>query len=89
MTYTNEITNTTDITAFEVGDTYTARSACNNDCIYEWTVTKRTAKFITVETKYGDIARVGVKVDGNVENALPFGNYSMAPMIFADRRYER
>jgi hypothetical protein len=82
-------TTTTETTAFEVGNTYSARSACDSNCVYEWTVTKRTAKFITVETKYGDLARVGVKVSNGCEQALPFGDYSMSPVIFADRRYER
>lgn len=90
VTYmTNETTTTatTNLIAFEVGASYSARSACNSDCIWTWTVTKRTAKFITVETDHGEIARVGVKVWDNVERAEPFGNYSMSPSIYADRRY--
>lgn len=70
---------------FQVGQSYSARSACDSDCIYTWTVTKRTAKFICVETKYGDAARVGVRVWDDVERAEPFGRYSFAPVIVADR----
>jgi hypothetical protein len=70
---------------FQIGQSYSARSACDSDCIYTWTVTKRTAKFITVETKYNEVARVGVRVWDGVERAEPFGRYSFSPVIVADR----
>ena len=82
-------TETTTITAFEIGGTYTARSACNSDCIWEWTVIKRTAKFITIEDDHGKISRVGVRVSDGSETADPMGRYSLSPVIRADRMYER
>jgi hypothetical protein len=73
---------------FQVGTTYTTRSACDSDCIFRFTVIKRTAKFITVlrdNGADGELIRVGVKTDDRGEWALPFGSYSMAPVIRADR----
>ena len=77
---------------FKVGNTYTARSACDYDTVYSWTVTARTAKFITLVEDYGtrfegETKRVGVKVsaENGIEWALPDGSYSMCPVIIADR----
>lgn len=68
---------------FQVGGTYTARSSCDYDTIFEWTVVRRTAKFITVTDRFGETNRVGVKMDERGEWAMPFGRYSMAPVIHA------
>ncbi len=70
---------------FEIGTTYEARSACDYDCIFRFTVTKRTAKFITVDNSMGETKRVGIKTWDGVEAALPLDSYSMAPVIKADR----
>jgi len=70
---------------FETGKTYTTRFATNASMTIAFTVIKRTAKFITVEDKYGTVARVGVKIDDEGEYALPTGSYSMAPVIKANR----
>lgn len=67
---------------FQIGNYY---STGRGD--YEWNfkVLTRTAKFITIEDKWGDITRVGVRVWEGRESALPLGNYSQAPVISADR----
>jgi hypothetical protein len=73
---------------FQVGTTYTTRSAADSNCIFRFTVTKRTAKFITVlrdNGADGELIRVGVKTDERGEWALPLGSFSMAPVIRADR----
>lgn len=70
---------------FEIGQTYQARSACDYDCIWSWTVKSRTGKFIVLTDRYGVEKRVGVRsYDGN-ETASPLGRYSMSPSIYADR----
>lgn len=66
---------------FEAGKTYQTRSACDHDCIIRVTVAKRTAK--TVTTPVGTTFRVS-EYQG-VEQFRPWGNYSMAPIISADR----
>jgi hypothetical protein len=80
-TTTQEIEMTT---TFQTGSTYTARSSCNWDCIFSFRIVSRTAKFITVNDGHST-KRVGVSVgDDGVEQALPQGNYSMAPYIYAN-----
>lgn len=67
---------------FQAGKTYTARSACDHNCIFEFRVVKRSAKFLTVEHA-GATKRVGIKKNDEGEWAMPLGSYSMAPIIRA------
>lgn len=74
---------------FEVGKIYYCRSACNHNCIFAWKVYKRTAKFVWLTDKRGkDIGRRKVSIFGDIEKAYPEGQYSMAPVISADREVE-
>jgi hypothetical protein len=66
---------------FEVGKTYWTRSVCDSECIITITVAKRTAKFLT--TSEGK--RLGISSWDGVEHVKPWGAYSMAPIISADR----
>lgn len=75
--------NNTEITRFEVGKTYATRSACNHDCVYEFTVIRRTPKFLHLDDGHGKIERRGVYVYNGAENCKPHGTYSMAPIITA------
>ena len=68
---------------FQVGTTYTTGEG--NDYVWRFTVTARTAKFITLVDKYGDTSSVGVREWNGTESASPLGSYSMAPVISADR----
>ena len=72
-------------TKFEVGQTYTTRSLCDYECVFSYTVIKRSAKFMTVRDKFGKESRCGVKDCGDVERAFPEGRYSMAPQISSDQ----
>ena len=77
-------TTTNDITAFQVGRTYSTRSICDNDCIFSITVESRTACFIT--TTCGKRLKVS-EWDG-AETVAPEGRYSMCPTINASRETE-
>lgn len=70
---------------FQIGTTYTTRSACDHECVFAWTVVARTAKQLTLEDRYGEVSKRGVSVWNGVETCLPNGRYSMAPVISADR----
>ncbi len=70
---------------FEVGQTYTTRSACDSDCVWAFKVLKRTAKRITVEARGEGVRTVGIRIWEGVETATPLGSYSMAPIIRANR----
>lgn len=69
---------------FIVGNTYTTRSACDYDCIFSFKVVARTDKSITI---VGDLidkpTRKKIYTYGPEESALPYGSYSMAPVITA------
>lgn len=64
---------------FQVGQTYTTRSACDYNCIFSITVAARTAK--TIKTADGKTLRIA-EYEGR-ETVKPEGSYSMAPVIRA------
>ena len=66
---------------FEAGKTYYTRSVCDHDHIIRVKIVGRTAK--TVKTDKGKTLRVYV-YEG-VERVKPWGSYSMAPIVGADR----
>lgn len=66
---------------FQVGKTYATRSACDHECVILVAVAKRTAKTIT--TAAGKVLRIS-EYQG-VEQVKPWGTYSMAPIVGADR----
>lgn len=67
--------------AFEPGKTYQTRSIVNSDSIITLTVKSRTDKTITTTTG----KRLKIRVWSDVETVRPWGTYSMAPTISADR----
>lgn len=69
---------------FEVGKTYYDRSACDWDCVFTMSVTRRTEK--TIWTEDGKQLRV-YSYDG-VEKVKPNGSYSMCTVMSADREYD-
>ena len=69
------------MTKFETGKTYYTRSVADYDTIVRVTVAKRTDK--TIVTAGGD--RLRINVWQGVEQVKPWGSYSMAPIVGADR----
>lgn len=68
---------------FKVGQTYSARSICDYDCIFSFTILGRTAKSITVNVR-GSVVRRSLSIYEGVEQFKPFGSYSMAAIVGAD-----
>ena len=73
---------------FEIGKTYTMRSACNHECVWAYEVLSRTAQTITVKcltTNNIKKCRVNKYLTerNNQEAVFPLGNYSMAPILRA------
>lgn len=66
---------------FETGKTYQTRSIGDSDCIIRATIARRTAK--TVTTAEGKTFRT-TEYNG-VEQFKPWGSYSMAPILSADK----
>lgn len=69
---------------FRVGRTYSTRSACDYECVYSFVILARTAKSVTVDV-HGKTVRRGLQVYHGVEQFKPFGSYSMAAVISADK----
>ena len=69
------------MTKFETGKTYYTRSVADYDTIVRVTVAKRTDK--TIVTAAGD--RLKINVWQGVEQVKPWGSFSMAPIVGADR----
>lgn len=68
---------------FQVGKTYSTRSACDYDCVFSWTVISRTAKRMVLEDRHGHQKTVGIGryYTGDMESAKPQGTFSMCPVI--------
>ena len=82
------MTTATTTAKFEAGTTYYARSACDWDCIYRVTVVRRTAKSVWITDPHSDgkpKRRAIVDYGDGVERFYPFGRYSMAAVMRADR----
>lgn len=77
-------TGETKMARFQIGKTYVTRSACDHNCIFSFTILARTAKSVTINVR-GKAVRRGLKIWDDVEHFDPFGRYSMAPVISADR----
>lgn len=69
------------MTQFEIGKTYTARSACDYDCVFTIKVIKRTEKTITFE-RQSKTRRTKIFTDNDGEYIIP-DNYSMSPVFRA------
>jgi hypothetical protein len=72
----------TKVKQFEIGKQYSARSICDSDTVFTFTILKRSAKFITIKA-WGEEKRVGIYEYDGAEQARPLGNYSMCPIIRA------
>ena len=82
---------TTDLTpaTFEPGSVYDAFWPTDSTLRTPFKVLRRTARFVILGRLDSgfDVIRVGVKVDSKGgEYALPFGNYTMAPVLRAERK---
>ena len=68
---------------FNTGDKLSSRSIGDHNCIFTGTVTKRTAKTVTIKTgMYGE-KRCKIFTDETGEYAYPHGQYSMAAIFRA------
>lgn len=71
---------------FEIGNTYSMRSACDHECVWTYTVTERTAQTITIsDGKVSKKCRISKDVSEyrNAETVYPLGKYSMCPSLTA------
>lgn len=75
-------------TKFIVGQTYSQSFIGDSQLFVHFTIKARTAKSVTVEVD-GKTVRRGLKSWYGVEQFKPFGSYSMAMIVSADKRDRR
>jgi hypothetical protein len=69
---------------FAVGQVLSVRSLGDYDCVFAFTVVKRSTNFVTLDWR-GQINRVMIrKWSDDVEYCYPLGTYSLAPQLRAD-----
>lgn len=73
---------------FKTGKTYYCRSACDYNCIWEFTVTARTAKTITITDGHGESKKAKIYEANGGEYIYPLGRYSMSPILRATNTKE-
>lgn len=72
------------MTTFKANKIYSTRSTCDHNCIFSFRVVKRTAKRITLrDMSDGKEFVRGISVWHDAETCMPFGSYSMAPVLTA------
>jgi hypothetical protein len=70
---------------FETNKTYSTASICDSECIFSFEILKRTAKTVKVKVDREIVTRrIFIDYD-NCEAFKPFGNYSMAAVIRANK----
>ena len=69
------------MTRFEIGNKYYCISVCDQNCRWEYAVTKRTEKSIWIGEN-----RFQIATDGESEYIYPLGKYSMAPVLRSIRK---
>jgi len=77
------------MTTFKVGTDYFMRSACDHNCVWTYTVSKRTAKTVTLTSHQPNADKPVIncrlkEYDGS-EFVKPLGTYSMSPTLRASR----
>jgi hypothetical protein len=72
------------MTKFQISATYATRSIGDWNCIYSFEIISRTEKTVTISV-HGRIVSRRISVNDNVETFKPFGSYSMAAVISADK----
>lgn len=70
-------------TQFAAGKTYSTRSIGDYDCVIAVTITRRTAQTVSALVR-GKMKTFRITVLDGVESIMPWGRYSMAPMIDAN-----
>ena len=78
----------TETIQFQLGKSYECRSISNHEVVYRFTVTARSARFVTFTDRWGDVRRVGVSVSNGSEWACPHGKHANCAVVRASRPAE-
>lgn len=73
-------------TTFSAGRTYWTRSVCDHDCVWQFTIVRRTARNVWFRAGTdSEVQRRGITTESGREFFFPFGRYSMAAIVSSDR----
>jgi len=68
---------------FEEGKMYSCRSVCDHDCVWYFTVIRRTKKTVTIANKREMLKKkIHYSINGS-EMIYPLGRHSMNPILEA------
>ena len=70
---------------FKAGKIYTTRSICDHECIFSYTVVRRSEKSVWISNGRRTTRRSILVDDDGVEFVFPEGKYSMCPVINATK----
>jgi len=70
------------MTKFEEGKKYYCTSVCDQNCRWEYIITKRTDKSVWIGK---DRFKINESYNNEYEYIYPLGKYSMAPVLQAER----
>lgn len=77
------------MTTFTVGNKYSMRSVCDHNCVWEYTVIKRTSSTVTLQDDKGKVITCRINKQystyRNAETVFPLGKHSMCPTLSADK----
>jgi hypothetical protein len=74
------------MTQFAVGSTYRCRSIGDHNCIWDFTVVRRTDKTVTFRSHDdGTVVRKKVSEYAGAETCQPLGRYSFSPVLTAEK----
>lgn len=72
---------------FEIGKTYSMKSPCDQNCVWTYKVTARTAKTVTIsDGEKEKKCRISSQYSqyNKAETVFPLGSYSMCPILRAE-----
>lgn len=71
------------VARFEAGSSYLMTFITDSNLKVKWTVTKRTAKTITLTSEHEKTVTKRIKTYRGSEYVEPYGRYSMSPSVYA------
>lgn len=73
-----------DMKTFKTGQRYGTASACDRNCIFKFTINRRTTKSVWITGESVHNKRRKIDVWNGEETIMPLGSYSMAPILGAN-----
>ena len=78
------------MTTFALNSVYSMNSVCDSNCVWSYRVTRVTAASVWLQPlrngePSGEVIRRRITSRGGVQQCMPQGSYSMAPILTAEK----